>query len=152
MPRRVPIADTLPTGGHSPSCEFSVYARNNRCVQCVLHVASAFTETGENFSMKLQLWRRTMRKLIFVFGMLTAAMLAMPILAAQAQSKDASSANSNEFKAEEQKSTGSVSVEGKTINYDAVAGTLVVHPKGWDDVPQDTPKDDKNPPVEDRKS
>ena len=90
-----------------------------------------------------------MRKLIFVFVTLAAAMLAMPILAVQAQSKDAaSSASSNEFKAEEQKSTGSVTVEGKTINYDAVAGTLVVHPRGWDDVPQDAPKDDKNPPVE----
>ena len=32
------------------------------------------------------------------------------------------------------------------IDYDAYAGTLVVHPKGWDDVPQNAPKDeDKNP-------
>lgn len=91
-----------------------------------------------------------MRKLVFLFIALAIAVLALPILQAHAQAKDAAAdaANSNEFKVEEQKSTGSVTVEGKTINYDAVAGTLVVHPQGWDDVPQDTPKDDKNPPVE----
>jgi carboxypeptidase C (cathepsin A) len=30
-------------------------------------------------------------------------------------------------------SDGSISVEGQRIDYHAVAGTLVVHPKGWDD-------------------
>ncbi|MDB5497612.1 MAG: peptidase serine carboxypeptidase [Phenylobacterium sp.] len=30
-------------------------------------------------------------------------------------------------------SEGSVSVEGQKIDYHAVAGTIVVHPKGWDD-------------------
>jgi len=30
-------------------------------------------------------------------------------------------------------SEGSVNVEGKRIDYRAVAGTIVVHPKGWDD-------------------
>jgi carboxypeptidase C (cathepsin A) len=33
-------------------------------------------------------------------------------------------------------SSGSVTVEGHAIQYQAVAGTLIVHPKGWDDVPQ----------------
>ena len=38
---------------------------------------------------------------------------------------------------------------GNPINYDAYAGTLVVHPKGWDDVPQNNPdKDPKNQPAE----
>ncbi len=31
------------------------------------------------------------------------------------------------------KSTGTVTVEGHKIAYEAVAGTLIVHPKGWDD-------------------
>lgn len=53
------------------------------------------------------------------------------------------------FSAEQQRSTGSVTVEGHTINYVAYAGTIVVHPKGWDDVPQNAPKDeDKNPTPE----
>ena len=51
-----------------------------------------------------------------------------------------------QFKPEQQASKGSVSVEGRHIDYDAYAGTLVVHPKGWDDVPQNAPPDeDKNP-------
>ncbi|MDQ2878275.1 MAG: peptidase S10 [Pseudomonadota bacterium] len=37
------------------------------------------------------------------------------------------------FSAEAVPSSGSVSVEGKPIAYHAVAGTLVVHPEGWDD-------------------
>jgi carboxypeptidase C (cathepsin A) len=41
----------------------------------------------------------------------------------------------------QQRSTGSVMVAGQRINYVAYAGTIVVHPKGWDDVPQDAPKD-----------
>jgi carboxypeptidase C (cathepsin A) len=103
-------------------------------------------------------WRRMMRRFIFWFAVLAIAIPALPLLAAHAQSKEAAAAapaasaaapaNSNEFKVEQQKTNGSVTVEGKVINYDAYAGTLVVHPTGWDDVPQDVPKDDKNPPVE----
>ena len=37
------------------------------------------------------------------------------------------------FKPESSSSSGSVTVEGSHIDYQAVAGTLVVHPKGWDD-------------------
>lgn len=37
------------------------------------------------------------------------------------------------LKPEEQTSEGSVTVAGSRIDYQAVAGTLVVHPKGWDD-------------------
>jgi carboxypeptidase C (cathepsin A) len=46
------------------------------------------------------------------------------------------------FKSESKTSTGTVTVGGQAIAYQAVAGTLVVHPKGWDDVPRD-PKSDK---------
>ena len=40
------------------------------------------------------------------------------------------------FQPESANSTGVVTVAGKKIEYDSVAGTLVVHPKGWDDAPQ----------------
>ncbi len=51
------------------------------------------------------------------------------------------------FKPEQQASKGSVTIGGKVINYDAYAGTIVVHPKGWDDVPQSDSADkpDKTP-------
>src|SRR5208283_4909101 len=54
------------------------------------------------------------------------------------------------FKPEQQTSKGSVTVGGNLINYDAIAGTLVVHPKDWDDVPQNQnkDKDDKSQPPE----
>jgi len=50
------------------------------------------------------------------------------------------------FKPEQQASKGSVTVAGKVIPFDSFAGTFVVHPKGWDDVPQNRDKDEKNPP------
>lgn len=37
------------------------------------------------------------------------------------------------FTPEKVDSEGSVNVEGQTVDYHAVAGTIVVHPKGWDD-------------------
>jgi carboxypeptidase C (cathepsin A) len=46
------------------------------------------------------------------------------------------------FKPEAVGTTGTVNVGGQTIAYQAVAGTFVVHPKDWDDVPRD-PKADK---------
>lgn len=49
------------------------------------------------------------------------------------------------FKPEQQASKGSVTISGKAISYDAYAGTIIVHPKGWDDVPQNQDKDDKQP-------
>jgi len=52
------------------------------------------------------------------------------------------------FQAEQQQTKGSMTIGGNAINYDAYAGTLVVHPKGWDDVPQNQDKDEKNKPAE----
>ncbi|HEY2351008.1 MAG TPA: hypothetical protein VGH83_00775 [Candidatus Acidoferrum sp.] len=52
------------------------------------------------------------------------------------------------FKPEQQASKGTVTIGGSLISYDAYAGTLVVHPKGWDDVPQNRDKDPKNQPAE----
>lgn len=57
--------------------------------------------------------------------------------AKSAKSGDASPAEHNGpnpiFQPTSETSTGSVTVEGKQISYKAVAGTLVVHPAGWDD-------------------
>ncbi|HWJ37604.1 MAG TPA: hypothetical protein VNR86_02435, partial [Sphingomicrobium sp.] len=51
----------------------------------------------------------------------------------------------------ETRSTGSVTVEGQPIAYDAVAGTLVIHAKDWQDTDEaeaeaDTSSKDKNAP------
>jgi len=48
------------------------------------------------------------------------------------------------FKAESSTSSGTVTIGGQSIAYQAIAGTLIVHPKDWDDVPRD-PKPDRNP-------
>jgi carboxypeptidase C (cathepsin A) len=53
------------------------------------------------------------------------------------------------FKTEAVTSTGSVTIGGQAIAYQAIAGTLIVHPKDWDDVPRD-PKADKGGPSEDQ--
>ena len=52
------------------------------------------------------------------------------------------------FKPEQQASKGRVTVAGKRLDYDAYAGTFVVHLKGYDDVPQNANKDDKIGPAE----
>jgi carboxypeptidase C (cathepsin A) len=53
------------------------------------------------------------------------------------------------FQPQSQRSQGSVTTGGERVDYEAVAGTLVVHAKGWDDVPQNAPKDAaENPPPE----
>ena len=49
------------------------------------------------------------------------------------------------FKAESVESNSSVTIGGRAIAYQAIAGTIIVHPKGWDDVPRD-PGADKPPP------
>jgi carboxypeptidase C (cathepsin A) len=48
-----------------------------------------------------------------------------------------------DFKPEQQQSKGSVTVGGVAIPYDAYAGTIVVHPKGYDDVAQNRDPNDK---------
>ena len=59
------------------------------------------------------------------------------------QDRDKGDTKDGFFKPEEKTSDGSVTVGGKRIDYQAIAGTLVVHPKGWDDVPKkDDAKDD----------
>ncbi len=73
-------------------------------------------------------------------------------LGALAQSKDDAKDDKHDstkqegFKPEQQKSSGSVTIAGQAIPYDAFAGTIVVHPKGWDDVPENADKDEKSLP------
>jgi carboxypeptidase C (cathepsin A) len=102
---------------------------------------------------------REMRPLILWIVALMTTLSALPPLAARAQTKDDGAASKSEtakpeaakleqFKSEQQASKGSVTIGGDLINYDAFAGTLVVHPKDWEDVPQNRDKDDKSQPPE----
>src|ERR1700693_3379509 len=50
------------------------------------------------------------------------------------------------FKPESSTSTGTVTIGGQAIAYQAIAGTFIVHPKDWDDVPRD-PKSDRSGPA-----
>ncbi len=50
------------------------------------------------------------------------------------------------FKSESRVSNGTVTIGGQSIAYQAIAGTLIVHPKDWDDVARD-PKADKDAAV-----
>ena len=51
-----------------------------------------------------------------------------------AQAKSADNRASNEhFEAKDSRSSGLVLIAGQPLRYDAVAGTIIVHAKGWDD-------------------
>ena len=54
-----------------------------------------------------------------------------------AESAKAEARKFEPFRAEAVTTRGSVNIGGRAIAYQAIAGTLVVHPKGWDDVPRD---------------
>jgi carboxypeptidase C (cathepsin A) len=111
------------------------------------------------------------RSLCLAFSILLATALAVQVKAASKKDSDAESkvtptptATPPNFKPESTSSTGSVTVEGSRIDYQAVAGTLVVHPKGWDDAAstgdreskeneeseqsEQEPKEHKNPTAE----
>jgi carboxypeptidase C (cathepsin A) len=51
------------------------------------------------------------------------------------------------FKPEAKNSTGTVTIGGQSIAYQAIAGTLIVHPKGWDDVARDPKSEKENSPA-----
>ncbi|MGB8476637.1 MAG: hypothetical protein WCE61_21345 [Candidatus Acidiferrum sp.] len=95
-----------------------------------------------------------MRNLILWMAAVTILVPAMQVTAVRAQTKEEGEASKAEaektkgFMPEQKESKGSVTVGGHLINYDAVAGTLVVHPKGWDDVPQNADKEQKEDPTE----
>jgi carboxypeptidase C (cathepsin A) len=91
-----------------------------------------------------------MRIALFETVALTVLGSMLSLVPALAQSKDDSpqgkqaSAKPEELKPEQQASKGSVAISGTATPYDAFAGTIVVHAKGWDDVPQNADKDDKS--------
>jgi len=75
-------------------------------------------------------------------------MLAAPLLAAPAAQNPSDTATDKAdgqkfepFKPESVISSGTVTLDGHAISYQAIAGTLVVHPKAWDDVPHDSNRD-----------
>jgi len=67
--------------------------------------------------------------------------LALTGLSASAQSAEAEGGKSSgvfePFKVETRQSTGAVTINGQSLNYQAVAGNLIIHPRGWDDVAKD---------------
>jgi carboxypeptidase C (cathepsin A) len=81
--------------------------------------------------------------LIAAFSITTAAALGAPQKSAPGGSPPASDTSAaSTFTPRAVKSTGAVTVEGRKIAYDAVAGTIIVHPKGWDDAARSRgPKD-----------
>ena len=87
--------------------------------------------------MQIALRKRLLR-LVFSLVLTTAA-VAVQVKAAsekgsEPESKDTPKPTATpNFKPESITSTGTVTVGGSPIEYQAVAGTLVVHPKGWDD-------------------
>jgi carboxypeptidase C (cathepsin A) len=91
--------------------------------------------------------------LIAAFSITTAAALAAPPKSAPGKSPpEAGTTPADIFTPREVKSTGTVTVEGHKIAYDAVAGTIIVHPKGWDDAarprgPKDAIGTADGPPV-----
>jgi carboxypeptidase C (cathepsin A) len=95
-----------------------------------------------------------MRNLQFVLPAAALALAAMPLIAAPPTDTSAPAAAKTPeskpvtFAPELQASKGSVTVAGKRVDYDAYAGTIVVHLKGYDDVPQNAAKDDKVGPAE----
>jgi carboxypeptidase C (cathepsin A) len=56
---------------------------------------------------------------------------------AEGESEKAEGHKFEPFKPEAVTSSGSVTIGGRAMNYQAIAGTLIVHPRGWDDVPHD---------------
>src|SRR6202522_3855395 len=91
-----------------------------------------------------------MRIALFETVALTVLGSMLSLVPALAQSKDDSpqgkpaSTKPEGLKPEQQASKGSVAISGTATPYDAFAGTIVVHAKGWDDVPQNADKDDKS--------
>jgi len=51
------------------------------------------------------------------------------------------------FKNDDTGTDSSVTVEGSSVGYHAIAGTIVVHPKGWDDVTQSVEAEPGAPPT-----
>ncbi|MCC6920406.1 MAG: peptidase S10 [Alphaproteobacteria bacterium] len=57
--------------------------------------------------------------------------------------ESAAAVTDRHFTAEEVRTSGSVTINGARLDYQAIAGTLVVHPRDWDDVPRPADEDKK---------
>jgi len=72
--------------------------------------------------------------LVTALALTSAAVLAAPEKPASGKSlAESSAAPAGVFTPRAVRSTGTVTVEGHKVAYDAVAGRIVVHPQGWDD-------------------
>src|SRR5579883_811271 len=76
---------------------------------------------------------RQMVPLLAALTISTAALAAAPRADPAKAPPTAGPAPASVFTPRTIRSTGTVSVEGRKIAYDAMAGTIIVHPKGWDD-------------------
>ncbi len=79
--------------------------------------------------------------LLAALSLSTAALAAPPKPTSPKSPPESGTAPASVFTPRAVKSAGSVTVEGHKIAYEAVAGTIVVHPKGWDDAAKPDPKD-----------
>ena len=79
---------------------------------------------------------------------LTGALLALPLSGARADDTTVKISKADHpsphLAADEAASDGAVTAGGQHVDYHAVAGTLVVHPKGWDDAAKTGPDADKS--------
>jgi carboxypeptidase C (cathepsin A) len=100
---------------------------------------------------------RRMHFLRLISATIVTAVFALTLLHAQSKEETSSvkvetakteTPKPEQFKPEQQQTKGSVIIGGKAIEYDAYAGTLIVHPKDWDDVPQNADPDPKNKAAE----
>src|SRR6476659_1995207 len=72
-----------------------------------------------------------------ILGAMALTLMALPDLAADdAKAPESARPTGPDriFHSSEVTSTGSVTIGGKAVSYQAIAGTLVVHGPGWDDV------------------
>jgi len=78
-----------------------------------------------------------------VLGLLVGLCVGSAAGAADAPAADkAGDGRFHPFTVEAHEGSGSVTIGGQAVSYRSVAGTLIVHPRGYDDVPKD-PKNDK---------
>jgi carboxypeptidase C (cathepsin A) len=70
---------------------------------------------------------------VAALSLATAALAAAPKAVPAKSPAEAAAAAASVFAGHTAKSTGTVTVEGHKIAYEAMAGSIIVHPKGWDD-------------------
>jgi carboxypeptidase C (cathepsin A) len=92
---------------------------------------------------------RILPRLIAAATLLAAPLFsAPPSFAAGTEDKPLAKGSAPIFKPEQNSTTGSVTIGGKRIDYEAVTGTLIVHPKGWDDVAANADPEARQPGAE----